>query len=151
MTTSGLWCWMCRYGVAGNSVSALVAFFASLLSRGKISCCCLCGKNSEIKWKFPVNTPGPIRKRIGPDRVCRILGLPASFLVPVLQRRHGPYCAKPTRIRSGWPGQGLATRIWSGSKPVCRNHLAQFLAGRDRSAATFPLLDSVPFFQKRPG
>ena len=45
-------------------------------------------------------------------------------------------------IRSGWPGQGLAKRIWSGSKPVCRNHLARFLAGRNRPATSFPLLDS---------
>ena len=41
--------------------------------------------------------------------------LPASVSAPVFfQRRHGSYCAKPTRIRSGWPGQGLAKHIWSG-------------------------------------
>ena len=42
-------------------------------------------------------------------------------------------CAKPTRIRSGWPGQGLAKHIWSGSEPVCRNHLA-----RNCPATSFP-------------
>ena len=76
--------------------------------------------------------------KIGPDRVYRI-PLPVSDSVPFFQRRHGPYCAKPTRIRSGWPDQGLAKRIWSRSKPVCRNHRARFLAGRNRPATGFPL------------
>ena len=44
-----------------------------------------------------------------------------------------------------------AKRIWSGSKLVCRNHLARFLAGRNRPATSFPLSDSVPFFHRRPG
>ena len=88
--------------------------------------------------------------KIGPDRVYRI-PLPVSDSVPFFQRRHGPYCAKPTRIRSGWPDQGLAKRIWSRSKPVCRNHLARLLAGRNRPATGFPLSDSVPFFHRRPG
>ena len=45
----------------------------------------------------------------------------------------------------------LAKRIWSGSKSVCRNHRARFLAGRNRPATNFPLSDSVPFFYRRPG
>ena len=53
-------------------------------------------------------------------------------------RRYGPYCAKLTRIRSGGPGQGLATLIRSGSKPVSRNHLARFLAGRKQPSYQFP-------------
>ena len=53
--------------------------------------------------------------------------------------------------RSRWPGQGLARRIWSGSKPRRRNHLARFLAGRNRPAASFRLSDSVPFFHRHPG
>ena len=98
--------------------------------------------------------PHPIRKRFGYGllwplqpvcsqnqpgsyNLCQIR-LPASVSVPFFPRRHGSYCAKPTRIRSGWPGQGLAKRIWSGSKPVCRNHLARFLAGRNRPATSFP-------------
>ena len=40
------------------------------------------------------------------------------------QRRPGSRCAKPTRIRSGWPGQVLVKRIWSRSKPVWKNHRA---------------------------
>ena len=87
---------------------------------------------------------GQCAARIGPDRVGRIR-LPASFSVPFFQRRHGTYCAKPTRIRYRWPGQGLATLIWSESKPVCR-----FQAGRNRPATSFPLLKSVPFFHRRP-
>ena len=88
----------------------------------------------------PVNMLDPIRKRfgygqlwplrpactarIGPDRICQIRPT-VSVSVPFFQR-HGSYCAKPTRIRCGWPGQGLTKHIWSGSKPVCRNHPARF-------------------------
>ena len=56
-------------------------------------------------------------------------------------------CAKPTRIRSGWPGQGLAKRIWSGTKLVCRNHLTRFLAERNRpryQSPTFRLGSVLP-------
>ena len=63
-----------------------------------------------------------------PDPISRIRF--SSFFSKEL--RHGPYFAKPTRIRSGRPGQGLAKRItfWSESKPVYRNHWVRFLAGR---------------------
>ena len=47
--------------------------------------------------------------------LCRIR-LRAPFSVPFFQRRHRSYCAKPTWIRSGWPGQCLAKPIWSESK-----------------------------------
>ena len=87
--------------------------------------------------------------RIGPDSICRIR-LPASVSVPFFQRRQGSYCAKPTRIRSGWSGQGLAKhRIWSGSKSVCRNHQARLLAGRNRPATSFPLSDPARLFHRR--
>ena len=43
---------------------------------------------------------------------------PHPFQLRCFQRRYGPYCAKPTRIRSGWPGQGLSKFISSGSKLV---------------------------------
>ena len=72
--------------------------------------------------------------------------LPASDSGPYFQRRPGSYCAKLTRIRSGWPGQVLAKRIWSRCKPVCRNHWARFLPERNRPATSFPLSDSVAFF-----
>ena len=55
--------------------------------------------------------------KIWPNSICRIQ-LPASVSSPFFERRHGSFCAKPTRIRSGWSSQGLAKRIWSGSKPV---------------------------------
>ena len=42
--------------------------------------------------------------RIGPDSIFRIR-LPASVSDPFFQRRHES---------SGWPGQGLAKRLWSG-------------------------------------
>ena len=114
---------------------------------------------------YPVNMPDTIWKRffftvsyghyvqraarIGPDRICQIK-LPASVSAPFFQRRHGLYCVKPTRIRCGWPGEVLARRIWSGSKPVRRNHQAQVLAGRNWSTTSFPLLDSVPVIHRRP-
>ena len=46
-----------------------------------------------------------------------------SFLLLcfVFQRRRVSCCAKPARIRSGWPGRCLAKCFWSGNKPVCRN------------------------------
>ena len=68
----------------------------------------------------------------------------------VFPRRHGSYWAKLTQIRYGWPGQGLAKCIWSGSKLVCRNHRAWFLAGRNWPATSFPLSDSVAFFHRHP-
>ena len=91
----------------------------------------------DLTCILPVNMLDPIRKRfgygqcasrIGPDSMCQIW-LSASISVLFFQRRHGSYCAKPTWIWSGWPGQGLAKCIWSGSKLVCRNHLAWFLSG----------------------
>ena len=64
----------------------------------------------------PVNMPDPIRKRFGygqlwPLRPACSQNRPASVLVPFFvclffQRRSGSYCAKPTHIRSGWPGFG---------------------------------------------
>ena len=109
---------------------------------------------------YQINMPDPIRKRFGygqlwplrpacsQNRAGSYMPDPTSCIrfSSFFQRRHGSYCAKPTRIRSGWPGQSLAKRFWSGSKPVCRNHLARFLAGRKRSATSFLLSDSVPFF-----
>ena len=117
---------------------------------------------AELESWDPVNMSDRIRKRFGygqlrpacshnragsymPDPISRILF--SSFF----QRRHGLYYAKPTRIRSGWPGQGLATLIWSESKLVCRNYRARLLARRNRPATSFPFSDSFAFFHRRPG
>ena len=51
--------------------------------------------------------------------------------------------------RPGTDLDGLV-RVWSGSKPVCRNHRSRFLAGRNCPATSFPLSDSVPFFHRHP-
>ena len=59
-------------------------------------------------------------------------------------------CTNPTRIQSGRPCQGLVKHIWSGSKPVCRHHRAQFLAGCNWSATSFPLSDSVAIIHRCP-
>ena len=75
--------------------------------------------------------------RTGPDRICRIR-FPASDSVPFFQRRPGSNCAKPARIRSGWPAQVSAKRIRSGSKPVYKNHRARFLAERNQPATSLP-------------
>ena len=53
----------------------------------------------------------------------------AGSNMPDLTSRHGSYCAKLTWIQSGWPDQGLAKHIWSGSKLVCRSHWAQGATG----------------------
>ena len=47
--------------------------------------------------------------------------------------------------------QGLAKCIWSGSKSMCRNHQARFLAGCNHRATSFPLSDSVAFCHRWPG
>ena len=73
--------------------------------------------------------------------ICRIR-LPASDLVPFYQRRPGSYREKTSRIRSGWPGQALAERIWTESKLVCKNHRARFW---QNAAGPLP----VPPFQTR--
>ena len=116
---------------------------------------------------LPVNMPDLIRKRfcyghlwplrpacsrIGPHRVC-LVRLPASVSDLFFQRRHGSYCTvtKPTRIRSGWPCQGLAKCIWSGSRSVCRNHRAWFWGERNRPATSFSISGSVAIIHRRPG
>ena len=65
--------------------------------------------------------------RIGLDHINQTQ-FPASDSFLFFQRGLGPYCAKKTQIRSGWPGQVLAKDIWSRSKLVCKNHWAWFLA-----------------------
>ena len=86
---------------------------------------------------------GHIAARIGPDRIC-LIRLPASDSVPFFQRSPDHIVQTgPDLIRSGWPGQVLAKRIWSGSKLMCKNHRARFLAEHNRPATRFPLLYSV--------
>ena len=58
---------------------------------------------------------------------------------------------KTGRFRSGGPGLVMAKRILSGSKPVCQNHRARFLAGRNQPSTSFSLSDSAAFFHRRPG
>ena len=66
---------------------------------------------------------GQQAERIGPDCICRIQ-LPTSNLFLA-------------RIWSKWPGQVLAKRIWSISKPLCKNDQAWFW----QIATGFPLSD----------
>ena len=116
---------------------------------------------------FPVNMLDPIRKCFGysqlwslwlacslkrarlcmPDPTSRIH---FSSIFPEKAYIKLSYCAKPTWIWSGWPGQALTKRILCGSKPVHRNHRARFLAGCNQPATSFPLSDLIPFFHRRP-
>ena len=64
--------------------------------------------------------------------------------VPYFQRRHGSNCKTDMN--------GLV-RVWpntSGSKQVCRNHQAWFLAGCNQPTTSFLLSDSVAFFYRCP-
>ena len=93
----------------------------------------------------------PLRPMCSQNRVCRIRPF-ASDSFPFFQRSPGSYCAKPTRVLSGWPGQGLAERIRSGSKPMGMQKSSRpVLAEFNWSATSFPLSDSVAFFHRGPG
>ena len=59
--------------------------------------------------------------------------LSASDSGPFFQRRPGSFSARLAHIPSGWPGQVLAKRIWSGSKPVCKKHRG-LVSGRTQPA-----------------
>ena len=69
-----------------------------------------------------------------------------SDSVPFFQRRPGPYCEKPTQIRSGGLGQVLAKHIWPRNEPVCKNHQALFLVQCNQPTTSFPLSNLVVFF-----
>ena len=67
-----------------------------------------------------------------PDPTSRI-----RFSSVFSQRRHGSHCAnRPISDLDGLV-RVLAERIWSGSKLVCRNHLARFRAGSRRQPALY--------------
>ena len=80
----------------------------------------------EASWCARIIGPGFWQNTTGP--------LPVShFQTRLRSATDGPghnYCAKPARIRFRFwltvSGQVLAKRIWSGSKPVCKDHLARF-------------------------
>ena len=79
-----------------------------------------CVSSARADWLISGLISGPVTP---PGKTCRIRSgsvlVTASyghFLVCVCvfffpQRRHGSYYSEPTRIRSGWPCQGLAKRI----------------------------------------
>ena len=88
---------------------------------------------SEPGKHFGSSHYGQCAAKIGPDRILMLDPtdfLHPGFSVPFFQRRYGLYCAEPTRIRSGWPGQGLTKLISSGSKLVCRTHRPGPVSGR---------------------
>ena len=94
------------------------------------------GSNSEAFWLRPTCS----RNQAGlymPDPTSRI-----QFGSVFFQRKPGSNCAKPTRIRSGWPLQVWGKHIVFTSKPVYNNHQAWFWQN-----ATGPL--PVSHFQTR--
>ena len=88
----------------------------------------------------------PLRPSCSQNRAGSYMPDP-TFRIPfgsVLSKKPGHIVQTgPDLIRSGWPGQVLAKRMWSGSKPMCKNHRARFLAEHNRPATSFPLLYSV--------
>ena len=84
----------------------------------------------------------------------RIVYVGSDLSFPFFQRSPGSYCAKPTRVRSGWPGQGLAKRIWCAGirkQAGVPESWGPVLAEFNQSATSFPLSDSVAFFHRGPG
>ena len=97
------------------------------------------GSDPEAFWLWPVMTITASVQPASARMVYARSDFPHPFMFRFSKEGMESYCTKPTRVRSGWPGQNLAKHIWSGSKPVCRNHRARFLAGRNRPATSFPL------------
>ena len=89
----------------------------------------------------------PVSGRTQPARYL----FPTSRLGSVFPKKAWVILHKtdPDPIWMAWSGSGKL--IWSGSRQVCRNHRARCLAEHNRPAISFPLLDSVPFFHRRPG
>ena len=75
-----------------------------------------------------------------------LVQVPTSNSVPFFKRRPRSYCTKPAQIWSEWPGQVLAKHILSRSKPVCKNHQAQFLVKCGQPSTSFPLSGSIEFW-----
>ena len=88
-----------------------------------------------MTWNIhPVNMPGPIRKRFyyghlwplrpacSQNRAGSHNYARSGFPHPFFQRRHGSYCAKPTRIWSGWPWPGSdldgLVRVWQNTSSL---------------------------------
>ena len=109
------------------------------------------GSDPEAFWLWPVMA---ITASVQPES-GRIVYAESNFPHPFQFRysKEGMDHVVQNRPGSELDGlvKGLAKRIWSGSKPVCRNHLARFWAGRNRPATSFPSSDSVPSFHRRPG
>ena len=103
--------------------------------------------------RFGYGQLSPLRPACGQSRAGSYAG--SDFPHPIWFRssKEGPdhIVKKPSRIRSGWPGQALAERIWTESKLVCKNHRARFWQNANRPATISPLPDSAAFLHRRPG
>ena len=106
------------------------------------------GSDPEAFWLPPVMA---VTASVQPDRIYAGSDFSHPFHFRFFKEGMGHIAQNPRGSDLDGLVRVLAKHIWSGSKPVCRNHLARFLAGRNRPATSFPLSDSLPFFHRRPG
>ena len=139
------------------STSSLKEYILHKWQDSKIPCRSC--KGIQVRINFPVHMLNPIRKhfgygqvwpmcRIGPDRIFQIR-LTASFSVPFFQRY-----GSTVQNRPGSNLDGLA-RIWLNSSGLKASWCAgisgsSFWHDLNQPATSFPLLDSVLFFRRRP-
>ena len=124
----------------------------------------LLSSSGRPKPMVPVNMPDPIRKRFGYGQLW-------SLRPACSQNRAGSYMPDPTSCihfssifsKKAWnilckidpdliwmAWSGFGQRIWSGSKSVCRNHLARFLAGLNQVLAKRIRSGSKPVCKNHP-
>ena len=141
-------------------------------------CCCTSSSvpSASTQWRqnnkhdhtgtSPVNMPDPIRKRFG---YGQLWPLRPACSQNRARRYAGSDFPHPFQFRFSKEGMGHTVQNLPGSDPdglagvwlnssgleaswcQCRNQRVRFLAGRNRPATGYPLLDSVPFFHRRPG
>ena len=91
------------------------------------------GSDPEAFW---LGHYGQRAARFGPDNICRIR-LPASVSAPFFQRRHGSYCAEPSRIQSRW-----LVRVWPNASGLEASRCAGIIWPGFWQDADSPLLVS---------
>ena len=104
-------------------------------------------RGSLGRWPGPVASPPSCRASVGTISTFMTQATQqiSNQIKSNNQNKINLYCS------SGWNGQVLAKRIWSGSKQVFTNHLAWFLAECSWPATSLPPSDLVVFFHRRPG
>ena len=112
----------------------------------------LAGSDPEAFWLLPVMV---ITASVQPE-LGRIVHAGSDFSHPFQFRFYKEGMGPTVQNRPGSDLDGLVG-VWLNapglvlSKLMRRIYPAGFLAGRKRPATSFPHLDSVPFFHRRPG